>query len=105
MQKKHYFCSVKRKIGILSILFSLLLGVCSCQSTAWRGKKLQYTLHQQQHRANQLLTHVAEAIETNNFDSIWHYTQADKTILFYIYKGNQLVYWSNAWLSSSERTK
>lgn len=105
MQKKYYFCSVKRKIGILSILFTLLLGVCSCQSMAWKGKHLQRTLHQQQHRANQLLAHVAEAIETNKFDSIWHYTQADKTILLYIYKGNQLVYWSNAWLSASERTR
>ena len=105
MQKKYYFCSVKRKIGILFILFSLLLGLFSCQSATWNGKRMQRTLHQQQRRANELLAYVSAAIETNNFDSIWHYTQADKSILFYIYKGNQLVYWSNAWLSASERAK
>ena len=105
MQKKYYFCSVKRKIGILFILFALLVGISSCQSTTWNGKRLQRTLHHQQHRANELLAYVSAAIETNNFDSIWHYTQADKTILFYIYKGTQLVYWSNSWLSASERPK
>ena len=105
MQKKYYFCSVKRKIGILFILFALLLGICSCQSSTWRGKRLQRTLHHQQHRANELLAHVSAAIEANNFDSIWYYTQADKTILFYIYKDAQLVYWSNAWLSASKRAK
>ena len=105
MQKKYYFCSVKRKIGILFILFALLVGISSCQSTTWNGKRLQRTLHHQQHRANELLAYVSAAIETNNFDSIWHYTQADETILFYIYKGTQLVYWSNAWLSASERAK
>ena len=68
MQKKYYFCSVKRKIGILFILFALLLGICSCQSSTWRGKRLQRTLHHQQHRANELLAHVSAAIEANNFD-------------------------------------
>lgn len=105
MQKKYYFCSVKRKINILFIFLSLLLGVCSCQSVTWKSKCVQRTLHKQQHRANELLAHLTEAIEKNDFDSIWYYTQMDKSILFYIYKGNQLVYWSNAWLSSSERIK
>ena len=95
---------MKRNFIILILSF-FVLGLCSCHNLAIESKTLQRTLHQQQRRANELMVYLSTAIEENNFESIWHYAQEDENILFYIYKGQQLVFWSNAWLSSSERIK
>ena len=70
---------------------------------AWEKKRLQDTLHDQQYRAEQLTRRLCYAIEANNFDSIWSYSQEEENIVFYIYNGNRMVYWSNAWLTASKR--
>lgn len=67
------------------------------------AKILQHTLHRQQQQADLLAERLSSAIKANNFDSIRQYAQADESILCYIYKGRQLLYWSNAWLSASDR--
>jgi len=76
----------------------------ACHNLSFEKRVVQRVLSQQQERADELTEGLCRAIEMNNFDSIWHYTQTDKSILFYIYRGDQLVYWSNAWLSFSERS-
>ena len=95
---------MKRKCIILILLGCLLMGLSACHNLSLGGKSLQRTLQHQQQRATELTNHLCRAIEANNFDSIWAYTQSDKNILFYVYEGRQLVYWSNSWLSASERT-
>ena len=75
-----------------------------CHNLSLGSKSLQRTLRHQQRRATELTENLCRAIEINNFDSLWEYTQLNKDILFYIYKGRKLVYWSNSWLSSSDRT-
>ena len=96
---------MKRKIVICFLFACCLLLVGGCHHIGIESKSLQRTLHLQQQRAEEITGHLCRAIEANNFDSIWYYTQKDKSILFYIYSGNQLVFWSNAWLSPSERTR
>ena len=66
--------------------------------------RLQRTLHHQQQKADELTERLKTSILNNNFDSIWHCTQADKSIIFYVYKNRRLVYWSDSWLSSSDRS-
>lgn len=70
----------------------------SCDS-----RHVQHTLHQQQRKAEKLTQRLSYAIETNNFDSIWTYSHVEENIVFYIYRNDKMVYWSNAWLASSAR--
>ena len=77
--------------------------LCSCNRLTRESRRLEHTLHEQQQRAEELTQRLCHAIETNNFDSLWLYSQTDENIVFYIYHGNQMVYWSNAWLTSSKR--
>ena len=98
-----YFCSVKSSIKILLLLLCVV-GLSSCYSFEARTHRLQSTLREQQQRADNLTERLKEALINSDFDSIWHYTRSDDNIIFYIYKGNQLVYWSDSWLSASEHT-
>ena len=88
-----------------NIVFVFLLLLCSCNKVNWESRRLERTLHEQQHRAEELTNRLCYAIEANSFDSLWLYSQLDENIVFYIYHGNQMVYWSNAWLTSSKRMK
>ena len=81
----------------------MLVLLSACDSFSFQSSALQRTLHKQQHKADKLVEQLIQAIEANNFDSIWQCSQVDKSILCYIYKGRQLLYWSNSWLSASER--
>lgn len=103
MQKMLYFCSVKSVFKILIILCGAIFLFASCNDVVCNGKRIQRTLHQQQQHAEELTDKLCHAIETNNFDSIWSYSHVDENIVFYIYHGNKMVYWSNAWLTSSTR--
>lgn len=103
MQKKLYFCSVKGKCKIVFILLGLLFVLSSCNQVTRTSRRIQRTLYEQQQHAEKLTKHLCHAIETNNFDSLWSYSHVDENIVFYIYHGNQMVYWSNAWLASSRR--
>ena len=98
-----YFCSVKSSIKILLLLLCVV-GLSSCYSFEARTHRLQSTLREQQQRADNLTERLKEALINSDFDSIWHYTRSDDNIIFYIYKGNQLVYWSDSWLSASDRS-
>jgi signal transduction histidine kinase len=70
---------------------------------SWSSKRIQHTLHEQQYHAEELTKHLCNAINTNNFDSLWSYSHVDENIVFYIYYGDKLVFWSNSWLTSSTR--
>ncbi|MBQ5388735.1 MAG: hypothetical protein IIU55_06640 [Paludibacteraceae bacterium] len=95
---------MKRKYIILFFVVGIVTVLSGCHNLSLGSKSLQRTLRHQQHRATELTENLCRAIEINNFDSLWEYTQLNKDILFYIYKGRKLVYWSNSWLSSSDRT-
>ena len=99
-----YFCSVKRNVVILILSCFLLAALSGCQNLSSEAKSLQRTLHQQQRYADELVLHLSQAIETNNFESIQLYANNDENVLCYIYKGRQLVFWSNSWLSASDRS-
>lgn len=95
---------MKRKYIILFFVVGIVTVLSGCHNLSLGSKSLQRTLRHQQLRATELTENLCRAIEINNFDSLWEYTQLNKDILFYIYKGRKLVYWSNSWLSSSDRT-
>ena len=80
----------------------MLMGFSACQPSSLGVKRLQHILQRQQQQANELLEQLSKAIAINDFDSINYYAKANEDILFYVFKGNQLVYWSNAWLSIAE---
>ena len=88
---------------ILFVLSSVLLLFASCDQMARDGRQLQRTLHEQQRQAEILTLQLANAIKTNNFDSLWLYSHVDENIVFYIYRYDKMVYWSNAWLTSTAR--
>ena len=94
---------MKKGTKILFILFGLVLALASCNPQKWDGRRIQRTLHKQQQQAERLTERLRYAIQANNFDSIWSYSQENENIVFYLYRGNKMVYWSNAWLNSSKR--
>lgn len=98
-----YFCSVKSSVKICLLLLSMLLLLPSCNHFERGTERIRRVLHVQQRQADELTQHLKMAIERNDFDSIWHFAQFDKSIAVYIYKGRKLVYWSNAWLSLPDR--
>lgn len=99
MEEFLYICSVK---WINYIWFAVLLAVfSSCSSFNRDCVRLQNTLHEQQQRADSLISHVCDALETNNFDSLVYYTRSSNDVLLYVYRGQQLVYWTDSWLSAS----
>ena len=102
MQKKQYFCTVKIAYKIL-FFFLTMLSLCACDKVASESRRLQRTLHEQQIIAEELTQRLSYAIENNNFDSLWIYSQMNESVVFYIYHGSKMVYWSNAWLTSSKR--
>lgn len=81
----------------------LVLVLASCNQQEWEGRRIQRTLHKQQQQAERLTERLRYAIQANSFDSIWSYSQQNDNIVFYLYRGNKMVYWSNAWLNSSKR--
>lgn len=81
----------------------LVLVLASCNRQEWEGRRIQRTLHKQQQQAERLTERLRYAIQANSFDSIWSYSQQNDNIVFYLYRGNKMVYWSNAWLNSSKR--
>lgn len=94
---------MKSGYKILFILFGLLFVLASCNTPLRDSKHIQRTLHEQQRNAEELTERLCAAIQTNNFDSLWSYSHVDENIVFYIYHGHKMVYWSNAWLASSTR--
>lgn len=86
-------------------LIGLLFVFSSCDKPSWSCKRIQRTLHEQQHQAEELTQHLCHAIKTNNFDSLWSYAHEDENIVFYIYHGDKMVFWSNSWLTHSSRIK
>jgi transcriptional regulator with XRE-family HTH domain len=96
---------MKGSCKILFVLFGALFLFASCNKVSWSSRRIQRTLHEQQRHAEELTQHLCNAIKTNNFDSLWSYSHVDENIVFYIYYGDKMVFWSNSWLTSSSRIK
>lgn len=96
---------MKGSCKILFVLLGALFLFASCNKVSWSSKRIQRTLHEQQRHAEELTQHLCNAIKTNNFDSLWSYSHVDENIVFYIYYGDKMVFWSNSWLTSSSRIK
>ena len=82
----------------------LSLALSSCNKVERQGKRIQRTLHEQQQQAEKLTQRLCNAIDAEDFDAIWNSSQEDKNIVFYVYKGDRMVYWSNSWLTSTKRS-
>ena len=89
------------QIKLLSTLLFVLLGFTACDNFELPARKIQRQLYKQQQRAEELTEQLSQALESNNFNSIPSEIQAEEDILFYVYRNNQLVYWTDSWLSSS----
>lgn len=89
------------QIKLLSTLLFVLLGFTACDNFELPARKIQRQLYKQQQRAEELTEQLSQALESNNFNSIPNEIQAEEDILFYVYRNNQLVYWTDSWLSSS----
>ena len=42
---------------------------------------------------------IQRVLEKSDFDSLWHYTHQDAQVVWYVYAGSRMVYWSESWLS------
>ncbi len=87
-----------RHIAILSVLLCLFV---SCNSFQRSARQIESQLHIQQQYADELISNISRTLRNNDFDSLTYYTRQTDDILLYIYRDNQLVYWSDSWLSSS----
>ena len=62
---------------------------------------MQRTIVKQQQYAMQKTQEVFRAIESNDINTLNTLADRDDNVPFFVYKGNDLFYWSDAWLNSS----
>lgn len=93
--KHSYFI---RPLVVLSVLMCLFV---SCNNFRRQSHKIETLVHLQQQRADDLIEDISRTLSKNDFDSLTYYTHLADDIILYIYRDNQLVYWTDSWLSSS----
>ena len=81
--------------GVLSVLFS------SCHSLSADGRRVQRTLHVCQAEALALLDAMQPMLEQQRLDSLLSLSHAHPNIVFYVYSGNERIFWSHNWLVSN----
>lgn len=88
---------MKKVLFYIVIFVSILT---SCKSGQDNAQELTNILHRQEQQAMEMTAHIVELLHNNSQDSIWAYTQQNKTNnLFYIFYHREPVFWSNNWLS------
>lgn len=73
-----------------------------CNDLEHSAARLQKELDAQEEKAMVLTEQLAGVLNGNSFDSVWHVTQKEESIVFYVldYDG-RVVYWSQNWLSAN----
>lgn len=100
MQKKYYLCGVKiRKWYIAIVMLVIWASISSCDRFERDCEQFENELHNQLRIADAIVENVCRVLNTNAFDSLWHYTHLDDKVVWYVYSGDHLVYWSSSWLS------
>lgn len=80
------------------ILFFLLL-LTSC-STSYEVRRLQKELTERLTYADARTTLFGQAMQANSIDSIRQVARTSDGVQFFIFDGNNIVYWSDNWLSA-----
>lgn len=85
-------------------LFVLILGIFlpSCNDLQHSAERLQEELNQQENYALLLADQLAGALDSDDFDSVWHVTSREESVLFFIYNPQGMVFWSHNWLSAKQ---
>lgn len=86
---------------ILLVVGYMLVSLCSCSRLEMDGKHNQRVLVKQQQRAMEKTQEVITAIRNNNINALHTLSERDDNIMFFVYRGNDVIYWSDAWLNSS----
>ncbi len=85
----------------LLVVGCMLVSLCSCSRLEMDGKHNQRALIKQQQRAMEKTQEVIAAIRNNNINAMHSLSERDDNIMFFVYRGNDVIYWSDAWLNSS----
>ena len=78
--------------GVLSVLFS------ACHSLSSDGRHVQRTLLRQQAEVLTLLGELHPLLEQQHLDSLLPLSHVHPDIVFYVYDGRDLLFWSHNWL-------
>lgn len=89
-----------RTLALLVVGY-MLVSLCSCSRLEMDGKHNQRVLVKQQQRAMDKTQEVIAAIQNNNINALHNLSERDDNIIFFVYRGNDVIYWSDAWLNSS----
>lgn len=84
---------------VISLFFALFL--VACNDLEHSAARLQCDLARQEDRALIVADQLAQALDSNNIDTIWKITEQEQDVLFYIYNRQGMVYWSQNWLAAS----
>ena len=86
---------------MLLCLCALAVGLSSCDNLRFDGRCLQREVLRQERFAMRKTHAVIRALENNDIDSLHILAHQKDNVMFFIYKGDEVFYWSHAWLNSS----
>ena len=90
-----------RRLCLLLCLCALAVGLSSCDNLRFDGRCLQREVLRQERFAMRKTHAVIRALENNDIDSLHILAHQKDNVMFFIYKGDEVFYWSHAWLNSS----
>lgn len=91
-----------RTLALLVVGCTLVgLCFCSCSRLEIDGRHNQRAIIKQQQRAMEKTQEVILAIQNNDMNALHALSDRDDNIMFFVYRGNDVIYWSDAWLNSS----
>ena len=87
-------------VSFILILACFLVGLTSCDRSRSEADAIQRTILAQQQAAERATEQLRLGLQTQVFDSVWTLTRANNEFLFYIFDHQNMVYWSDNWLSA-----
>lgn len=110
MQSYYFFCTFAKKMVFIlkkrCFLYVFLAWITclltGCNDLQHSAARLQKELNLQEQRATDLTEQLADALQSDNFDSLLLVSRKDESVAFYVYDyDGSLLYWSQNWLSVS----
>lgn len=86
---------------VLLMVGYMLVSLCSCSRLELDGMHTQRTVVKQEKYAMQKTQEVIQAVKDNDMNALKALSDRDDNVMFFIYKGNDVFYWSDAWINSS----
>lgn len=93
---------MKNHLLLIYMALCALLMLSSCDRRERELNRFQEQLLSQQVKAETLTSEVGSALESGSLDSLRHAAEQDRSILFYVFSSNGIVYWSDNWLSERD---